>query len=70
LFATEEQWRDLERRFPRERVGETCFAVALSASAYALRGDAARAQAYSRESYDWMIAMSGSPEQWQRNQFY
>ena len=70
VLATEERWRDLERRYPRERVGETCFFAALSASVYALRGDLERANAYRKESYDYMVSMSGPPEQWQRNQFY
>jgi hypothetical protein len=70
VLATEEKWRDLERRFTRERIGETCFFVALSASIHALRGDLERADAYSQESYDYMVAMSGEPERWQRNQFY
>jgi tetratricopeptide (TPR) repeat protein len=70
LLATEERWRALERRYPRERVGETCFFVALCASAYALRGDLERASVYRKEAYDYMISMSGSLEGWQRNQFY
>jgi predicted ATPase len=70
VLAAEEGWRDLERRYPRERVGETCFFVALSASVHALRGDVEQANLYARESYDYMVSMSGLPEQWQRNQFY
>jgi hypothetical protein len=70
VLAIEDRWRDLERRFKRERVGETCFFVALSASVLALRGNGERASAYSQESLDYMIAMSGSTDQWQRNQFY
>ena len=70
VLATEERWRELERRYPRERIGETCFFAALSASVYALRGDLERANAYRKESYDYMVSMSGPPEQWQRNQFY
>jgi hypothetical protein len=37
---------------------------------YALRGDAARAEAYAAESFDDMVSFSGPPDQWQRNQFY
>jgi tetratricopeptide (TPR) repeat protein len=70
VLATEERWRDLERRYTRERVGETCFFAALSASVYALRGNLERAEAYRKESYDYMVSVSGPPEQWQRNQFY
>jgi len=35
-----------------------------------LRGRPQEATAYSQEAYDYMVGMSGPPEQWQRNQFY
>jgi hypothetical protein len=70
VLALEDKWRDLERRFPRQRVGPTCFNVALSGSVHALRGDIDKSKAYGKESVDYMISMSGSPEIWQRNQFY
>jgi tetratricopeptide (TPR) repeat protein len=70
VIALEDKWRDLERRFPRQRVGPTCFSAALSGSVHALRGDLDKSRAYSKESVDYMISMSGSPEIWQRNQFY
>ena len=59
-----------ERRYPRERVGETCFFVALSASVHARRGELDRASSYARESFDFMVSVSGELEHWQRNQFY
>jgi tetratricopeptide (TPR) repeat protein len=70
LLAGEEKWRALERRYPRERVGETCFYVGLCASAYAWRGESERAEIYRREAYEYMLSMSGSSQGWQRNQFY
>jgi class 3 adenylate cyclase/tetratricopeptide (TPR) repeat protein len=70
VLANEQKWRDLERRYTRERVGETCFFIALSASVHAMRGDQDQAKSYLKESYDYMVAVSGLPEQWQRNQFY
>ena len=70
VLATEEEWRELEQSYTREQIGETCFFVALSASVHALRGDVSRASAYAKESYDYMVSMSGLPDQWQRNQFY
>ena len=70
VLAIEEEWRDLEKRYARERVGETCFFVALSASVHALRGEINRAGVYAKESVDYMVSMSGQPDQWQRNQFY
>ncbi|HET6823554.1 MAG TPA: adenylate/guanylate cyclase domain-containing protein [Anaerolineales bacterium] len=70
VLALEDKWRELERRYPRQRVGPTCFNAAMSGSVYALRGDTDRSKAYGKESVDFMISMSGSPEIWQRNQFY
>jgi hypothetical protein len=35
-----------------------------------LRGDEEQAEEYSREAYDYMVAVSGLPDEWQRNQFY
>lgn len=70
VLGTETVWRDLERKYARERIGEMCFFVALSAAVYGLRGDYEQAEAYAEESYDYMVAMTGSPDLWQRNQFY
>lgn len=70
VLALEDKWRELERRYPRQRVGPTCFNAAMSGSVYALRGDTQRSKAYGKESVDFMVSMSGSPEIWQRNQFY
>ena len=70
VIALEEKWRELERRYPRQRVGPTCFSAALSGSVHALRGELDRSRAYGKESVDYMVSMSGSPEIWQRNQFY
>ena len=70
VIALEDKWRELERRYPRRRVGPTCFSTALSGSVYALRGDLDKSKAYGKESVDYMISMSGLPEIWQRNQFY
>jgi tetratricopeptide (TPR) repeat protein len=70
VLALEEKWRDLERHYPRQRVGPTCFYGALSGSVHALRGDGEQARAHARESVAYMELTSGNPEVWQRNQFY
>jgi len=70
VLALEEKWRDLERHYPRQRVGPTCFYGALSGSVHALRGDSEQARAHARESVAYMELTSGKPEAWQRNQFY
>jgi class 3 adenylate cyclase len=70
VLADETKWRVLEKEYPRNRVGEMCFFVGLSGSVHALRGDHERAAAYASEAYNYMVAVSGTPDQWQRNQFY
>jgi hypothetical protein len=35
-----------------------------------LRGDLERANTYGKESYDYMVSVSGLLDDWQRNQFY
>jgi hypothetical protein len=42
----------------------------MSASVHALRGNQQKARDYAAESYDYMVSMSGQPDEWQRNQFY
>jgi len=70
VIALEAKWRDLESRYPRQRVGPTCFSAALSGSVLAMRGESDRSRSYAQESFDFMVSGSGAPEQWQRNQFY
>lgn len=70
VLAAEEVLRELEEKYPRRRIGETCFFVALSAAVYGLRGDHGRVRAYAEESTNYMLSVSGDESKWQRNQFY
>jgi len=72
VVKIDEKWRALEQDYPnfRERVGRTCFLIALSASVHALRGELERAGSLRQESYGIMVAGAGSPEQWGRSQHY
>jgi class 3 adenylate cyclase/tetratricopeptide (TPR) repeat protein len=70
MLAVEQEWRALEGRYTRARVGVTCFAAALSASVRARRGEQERAKQLADESYDYMVGFTGSPDKWQRNQFF
>ena len=70
LFETEKKWRALEQQYARERVGEMCYYVALCAGAHSLRGEYRQAAIYRVESYDYMVSVSGPPDEWQRNQYY
>ena len=70
VLSIETRWRGLEQRYARERIGETCFAVALSASVHALRGNRVKADSYAENHTSTWSDISGGPDQWQRNQFY
>ena len=70
VLALETKWRDLEKRYPRPRVGPTCFNVAMSASVLAMRGQLDQSRAYAQESVGFMLSGTGARETWQRNQFY
>ena len=70
MFAIEDKRRDLEQRYPRERVGATCFEIALGATVHSLRGELERARAPRQKAYDIMAGFSGPPEKWWRNQHY
>ena len=70
VFALETKWREVEKRYPRQRVGPTCFNVAISASVLAMRGQLEQSRAYAQESVAFMLSGTGSRETWQRNQFY
>lgn len=70
VLEVDARWRVLEERYPRERLGPVCFAVAISGSVYAQRGELDRAEALRKEAYGIMAAVSGPVENWVRNQFY
>ncbi|MCC7355607.1 MAG: hypothetical protein IT330_17850 [Anaerolineae bacterium] len=69
-LKAEEKWRALEQRHTAERLGQTCFAIAISATIHALRGDLKRADSLRVQSFGMMVATMGEPEQWMRNQHY
>ena len=62
----EKKWRALEKNYPRERVGVTCFSVALSANIYAFRGNHKQSKSYSDESFDYMVSGLGPIAGWQQ----
>ena len=70
VLAIEAKWRELDARYSRERVGETCFFSSLTATVQAWRGDRPAAVRNRREAVDYMVSMSGQSDEWQRNQFY
>lgn len=70
VLRIEAEWTNLEQRFGRERLGLTCFAVALGAVARALRGELDLARSGRQASYAAMLAFTGPPAEWTRNQHY
>jgi len=66
----EAEWTNLEKRFGQQRLGLSCFAVALGAIVRAHRGELDLARSQRQASYDAMIAFTGPPEEWFRNQHY
>jgi DNA-binding SARP family transcriptional activator len=71
LFKIDEKRRELEQRYPRERIGATCIEIALSAAALALRGDFDQAKVLREQAYAIMVGRAGgSPENWGRAQHY
>jgi tetratricopeptide (TPR) repeat protein len=72
VFEIDTKWRNLEARSPNfaERVGPTCFLIALAASVHALRGNLEQANTLRNEALATMIANDGPPDGWQRNNRY
>ncbi len=63
-LRAETRWRNLAQRFGHERLGQTCFAVAISATIHALRGDFSPARSLQTESYDLMASFWLQPGEW------
>lgn len=72
VFEIDAKWRDLEARHSNfaERVGPTCFLIALAASIHALRGNLEQAQTLRNEALSTMIANDGPAEGWERDNRY
>jgi hypothetical protein len=70
MFKIEERRRALQQLFSLERLGATCFAIGLSATVHALRGEFDQAKLLREESYTIMAGISGPPERWRRSHHY
>jgi predicted ATPase len=64
------QMRAMQQRYPRERIGASCFAIAAIASIHALRGERALAVSGREEAKAIMTAVVGPPENWPRLSHY
>jgi hypothetical protein len=69
MLAREEEWEEIERRFPQERTGPVCFPLALRAVVHARRGDAARSRRLADRSMQIMVSTWGHSG-WLRNAHY
>jgi tetratricopeptide (TPR) repeat protein len=66
----EGQLRDMQRRYPRERIGTSCFAIAAIARIHALRGERELAVSGREEADAIMTAVIGPSEDWPRLSHY
>ena len=65
-----DQVRDIQKRYPRERSGPECFAIALAASVHARRGESVLSAAERTEAQGIMTTTTGSMDRWGRAQVH
>lgn len=70
LIRIEDKSQDLQQRYSLERVNSGCWYIALAASVHALRGESELAAKRREESFAIMVQISGTPERWERSQYY
>ena len=70
ILNLEERSRDMQRRYPLEQIGVSCFRIAVNASIHAMRGEIDLAVIQRKESDAIMTEIAGSTEQWGREQHY
>lgn len=72
VLRIEKDWRSHEDQYPlfAERVGPTCFMIAMAATVYALRGDLEAAAKLRQEAVEMMIANAGPAQGWARDNRY
>ncbi len=62
---------ELEKQYPREQVGFTCFEIGLTATIHALRGEMELARQLREQAYRIMVGGdTPDPNNWARNQHY
>jgi len=70
ILNLEERSRDMQRRYPLEQIGVSCFRIAVNASIHAMRGEMDLAVIQRKESEAIMTEVAGSTEQWGKEQHY
>jgi predicted ATPase len=70
VLALDAKLRDMQQRYPRERIGPSCYAIAAIARIHALRGELDLARAQRDEADAIMISIVGPHEDWLQFQHY
>jgi tetratricopeptide (TPR) repeat protein len=71
LMAIETQMRDLQDRFTYKRMGVlTCFYYAIQSAVCTWRGQRSRGEQLKVLAHEVMVSITGSEENWVRNQHY
>jgi hypothetical protein len=70
VLKLDETLRDLQRRYPPERLGTICALDAISATVHALRGEFDQARVQRDAAYNFMAGRAGPLERWLRGQHY
>ncbi len=70
ILSLEEKSRDMQQRYPLEKIGVSCFRIAVNASIHAMRGEMDLSVTQRKESEAIMTGIVGSAEQWGREQHY
>jgi tetratricopeptide (TPR) repeat protein len=70
MFQIADKRAELEKFYPLERVGATCFEIGLAATAHALRGEFEQAKALRQQAAAIMTSLNGDVELWPRNAHY
>jgi tetratricopeptide (TPR) repeat protein len=70
VLIAEEKLKALQRRHPLERLGSICWLLSFSAAVHALRGDNVQAVQLRNESYEIMIDLTVTEENWVRENHY
>jgi hypothetical protein len=70
VMALDAKLRDMQQRYPRERIGPSCYAIAAIARIHALRGEMDLARAQRKEADAIMTSIMGPHEDWLQFQHY
>lgn len=70
ILKLDEKLRDMQRRYPRERIGVSCYAIAVIASIHAMRGELDLARSQRQEAQAIMTAVTGPSENWNIQEHY